>query len=194
MKAPDVILASRSAARSAVLRGAGVPFEPAESGLDEDILKTRMLSEGAGPAAIASALAREKALAVSCLHPGLVIGADQTLDFEGQLHDKPPTLEAAADRLWDMRGHRQGRPSAIEGTGGLQGRQGGQLPGQVSPKAKAHGAHGQGRQQGLLAPPSKHRLGIGQELLHRHLAALAAALRQASGVIGEFQPWGGAGK
>jgi septum formation protein len=106
MKAPDVILASGSAARSVVLRGAGVLFEPAESGLDEDILKTRMLAEGAGPAAIASALAREKALAVSHLRPGLVIGADQTLDFEGRLHDKPPTLEAAADRLWAMRGRR----------------------------------------------------------------------------------------
>ena len=113
MKAPNVILASRSAARSAVLRGAGVPFEPADSGLDEDILKARMLAEGAGPAAIASALAREKALAVSYLRPGLVIGADQTLDFEGRLHDKPPTLEAAAERLWAMRGHRHALHAAV---------------------------------------------------------------------------------
>jgi predicted house-cleaning NTP pyrophosphatase (Maf/HAM1 superfamily) len=45
--------------------------------------------------------------------PGLVIGADQTLDFEGRLHDKPPTLEAAADRLWAMRGRRHALHAAV---------------------------------------------------------------------------------
>lgn len=113
MTAPAVILASKSAARSAVLRGAGVAFDTVDSGLDEDILKTRMLAEAAGPAAIAAALAREKALAVSRLRPGLVIGADQTLDFEGRLHDKPPSLEVAAERLRAMRGRRHALHAAV---------------------------------------------------------------------------------
>lgn len=104
MSAPDVILASRSAARSALLRGAGAPFTTADSGVDEDVLKARILSEGGTPAHVARALAREKALAVSRTRPGLVIGADQTLDFEGRLHDKPATLEDAAARLRAMRG------------------------------------------------------------------------------------------
>ena len=99
MTPPDVILASRSAARSALLRGAGVSFEAADSGVDEAALKTAILAGGAGPAEVASALAREKALAVSRRGPGLVIGADQTLDFEGRLHDKPLSLAEAADRL-----------------------------------------------------------------------------------------------
>ncbi|MCA6285560.1 Maf family protein [Phenylobacterium sp.] len=104
MTPPDVILASRSAARSALLRGAGVSFEAADSGVDEAALKTAILAGGAGPAEVASALAREKALAVSRRGPGLVIGADQTLDFEGRLHDKPLSLAEAADRLRAMRG------------------------------------------------------------------------------------------
>jgi len=109
MTAPDVILASRSAARSTLLRGAGVPFTTADSGVDESILKTRILAAGGTPADVAAALAREKALAVSRTRPGLVIGADQTLDFEGRLHDKPATLAEAAARLRAMRG----RPHAL---------------------------------------------------------------------------------
>ena len=104
MNPPPVILASRSAARSALLRGAGVPFTAADSGVDETILKTQILAEGGTPAAVAAALAREKALAISQSRPGLVIGADQTLDFEGRLHDKPSSLAEAADRLRAMRG------------------------------------------------------------------------------------------
>ncbi len=104
MTPPDVILASRSAARSALLQGAGVSFEAADSGVDEAALKTVILAGGAGPAEVASALAREKALAVSRRRPGLVVGADQTLDFEGRLHDKPLSLAEAADRLRAMRG------------------------------------------------------------------------------------------
>lgn len=104
MTAPPVILASRSAARSALLKGAGVPFSTADSGVDEDILKTELLATGASPAAVAAALAREKALVVSSRRPGLVIGADQTLDFEGRLHDKPTGLDDAAQRLRAMRG------------------------------------------------------------------------------------------
>ena len=109
MKAPPVTLASKSAARSAILRGAGVPFATKDSGVDEDVIKKQLLGRGAGPAEVAAALAREKALAVSRNRPGLVIGADQTLDFEGRLHDKPASLAEAAQRLRAMRG----RPHAL---------------------------------------------------------------------------------
>ena len=109
MTAANVILASRSAARSALLRGAGVPFTAADSGVDESILKTRVLAAGGTPADVAAALAREKALVISRERPGLVIGADQTLDFEGRLHDKPASLGEAADKLRAMRG----RPHAL---------------------------------------------------------------------------------
>ncbi len=113
MKAPPVTLASKSAARSAILRGAGVSFATEDSGVDEDVIKTQLLDRGAGPADVAAALAREKALAVSRTRPGLVIGADQTLDFEGRLHDKPVDLDQAAARLRAMRGRTHALHAAV---------------------------------------------------------------------------------
>jgi septum formation protein len=113
VKAPPVTLASKSAARSAILRGAGVPFATEDSGVDEDVIKTQLLGRGAGPAEVAAALAREKALAVSRNRPGLVIGADQTLDFEGRLHDKPADLDQAAARLRAMRGRTHALHAAV---------------------------------------------------------------------------------
>jgi len=110
---PPVTLASKSAARASILRGAGVPFATADSGVDEDILKAGLLARGAGPAEVAAALAREKALAVSRIRPGLVIGADQTLDFEGRLHDKPVDLAEAAARLRAMRGRTHALHAAV---------------------------------------------------------------------------------
>ncbi|MFN7304741.1 MAG: Maf family protein [Phenylobacterium sp.] len=113
MTPPPVILASKSAARAAVLKAAGVPFETWDAGVDEGAVKDEMLSRGAGPAEVAVALAREKALAVSRSRAGLVIGADQTLDFQGRLYDKPGTLQSAAERLRAMRGQPHALHSAV---------------------------------------------------------------------------------
>jgi septum formation protein len=99
----SVILASKSAARTAVLKGAGVPFETAVSGVDEDSVKMALLAEGQDARAIAEALAELKAVKISRGRPGLVIGADQTLEFEGGLYDKAETLEAARARLKMLR-------------------------------------------------------------------------------------------
>jgi septum formation protein len=99
-----VVLASRSAARAALLAGAGVPFETADAGVDEAALKTALLADGSGPRDIADALAEAKAVKVSARRPGvLVIGADQTMDFEGVLFDKPETMQVARDRLRALR-------------------------------------------------------------------------------------------
>jgi septum formation protein len=106
-------LASKSAARAAVLIGAGVPFDTAGSGVDEDAVKRDLLAEGAGPKAIAEALAEAKAAAVSLSRPGLVIGADQTLDLAGELHDKVETLEEARERLLHLRGKSHQLHSAV---------------------------------------------------------------------------------
>jgi septum formation protein len=100
-----IILASKSAARRAVLEGAGVAFTALGSEVDEDLVKADHLARGEGPQAIAATLAAEKALAVSRQHPdALVIGSDQTLDLEGQLFDKVADLDALRERLRLMRG------------------------------------------------------------------------------------------
>lgn len=113
MSALAVILASKSAARRAVLEGAGVPFEAAVAGVDEDAVKTELLARGASPKAIAEALAERKALRISADRPGLVIGADQTLEFEGGLYDKVDTMAAARERLRLLRARPHQLHSAV---------------------------------------------------------------------------------
>lgn len=99
-----VSLASKSAARQAILRNAGVTFEAVGSGVDEDAAKAGLLAEGASPREVADALAELKAFKVSTKRPGLVIGSDQTLDLDGVLYDKVDTVEAARERLLQLRG------------------------------------------------------------------------------------------
>ena len=96
-----LILASKSAARRAMLSDAGVPFVVQVADVDEDALKT----PGVDPAGLAVELARAKALAVSRHDADAwVLGADQTLAFDGGLVSKAPTLQAARERLAAMRG------------------------------------------------------------------------------------------
>lgn len=109
----QIILASKSAARRAVLTGAGVPFEVSVAGVDEDAVKNAMLAEGASPRDVADALAELKAIKVSRSKPGFVIGSDQTLEFEGKLYDKAETVDAAAERLRTMRGKPHKLHSAV---------------------------------------------------------------------------------
>ena len=109
----SVILASKSAARRAVLDGAGVPYEVHVAGVDEEAVKASLLAEGAGPRDIADALAELKAIRVSRGRPGFVIGADQTLDLEGTLYDKAETVAAARERLLTLRGKTHALHSAV---------------------------------------------------------------------------------
>lgn len=96
-----LILASKSAARRAILTNAGVPFAVQVADVDEDALKT----PGVDPVELAVELARAKALAVSRHDANAwVLGADQTLSFDGGLVSKAPTLDAARARLAAMRG------------------------------------------------------------------------------------------
>jgi len=113
MSAGPIILASKSAARRAVLTGADVPFEVVVAGVDEDAVKASMLAQGAGAREVADALAEIKALKVSQTRQGFVIGSDQTLEFEGRLYDKAASLEAAAERLKAMRGKPHKLHSAV---------------------------------------------------------------------------------
>jgi septum formation protein len=109
----SLVLASKSAARRAVLTGAGVPHEAAVAGVDEEAVKRGLLAEGASPRDIADALAELKAIRVSRGRPDFVIGSDQTLDLEGQLFDKVETIEAARERLKALRGKTHKLHSAV---------------------------------------------------------------------------------
>ena len=109
-----VILASASPARAALLDGAGVAFEAVPAHIDEDEIKAAMHAEGAGCADIAAALATLKAQGVSRRRPGrLVIGADQVLEFDGRVLDKPDGRAAARAQLMALRGHAHDQISCV---------------------------------------------------------------------------------
>ena len=108
-----LVLASKSAARRALLSGAGVAHQAVVSGVDEEAAKADMLARGLGPAEVADALAELKSLVVSGQTPGLVIGADQTLDLDGKLYDKAESFAEARARLTLLRGRTHRLHSAV---------------------------------------------------------------------------------
>ncbi|MDQ1154887.1 nucleoside triphosphate pyrophosphatase [Brevundimonas sp. SORGH_AS_0993] len=98
-----LILASKSAARRAMLENACVPFAVRVAGVDEAAIKAE--SGDLDAAALAVRLAEAKAVAVSRDdETAWVLGSDQTLAFENRLISKAPTLETARERLRAMRG------------------------------------------------------------------------------------------
>jgi septum formation protein len=100
-----ILLASQSAARIALLDSAGIAFTAVPSSVDERAVEAPLLAGGAAPDAIALALAEAKALAVSRTHPGaLVIGADQTLNLDGNRWTKPATIAIAREQLARLSG------------------------------------------------------------------------------------------
>jgi septum formation protein len=108
-----LILASRSPARARLLAAAGVEVELRPADVDEGALKGERLALGETPGEIALALAERKAGAVQTAAHAHVIGADQTLELDGALLDKPATLADARDQLVKLRGRVHQLHSAV---------------------------------------------------------------------------------
>jgi septum formation protein len=99
----DIVLASASPARLAVLRAAGLEPKVMVSGVDETVFSA------ATPAELAGQLARAKAAAVAAglrdrLAGALVIGCDSLLDLDGRALGKPASAAEAATRWREMSG------------------------------------------------------------------------------------------
>ncbi len=99
-----IVLASGSEIRRQIMDSAGLDFDVVVKPVDEAAIKSAMLTEGAKIRDIADALAESKARKVSMVEPGLVIGADQIMEMDGRLFDKPADMDAARERLIEMRG------------------------------------------------------------------------------------------
>jgi septum formation protein len=111
---PSLVLASASAARAAMLAGAGLSFDRDPARIDERAAEAPLRATGAGPADVAELLAEAKALDVSERHPGaLVIGADQTLGLGDERFDKPADMEAARRQLLALSGRTHTLHSAV---------------------------------------------------------------------------------
>jgi septum formation protein len=102
----QLILASTSAARAAMLARAGVEADVMAPMVDEESIKESLSAQGLGARDIADALAEAKAVKLSGKHPGaLVIGADQTLALDdGTMLDKPVDQSQAVVQLKAMAG------------------------------------------------------------------------------------------
>lgn len=100
-----IILASGSEIRQTLLRNAGVEFETHVAKVDEQSIRAALENEQASPRDIADALAEFKAQKVAMKMPeALVIGCDQTLDFNGGVLSKPTSPQNAVEQLDMLRG------------------------------------------------------------------------------------------
>lgn len=102
---PQLILASASSSRRALLAAAAVPVRCIAASIDEAEIKLAMRQEKAGAMAVAETLAELKACRISQKEPGaLVIGADQMLTCGDVWFDKPVDLDQAAGHLRALSG------------------------------------------------------------------------------------------
>lgn len=109
----EVILASGSASRRALLEGAGVSAKSIKPNVDEDAAKAGMRAEGLSVRDQAMQLAELKAIKVSRTLPGLVIGGDQMLNLDGEAFDKPVDMSAARSHLEKLSGKAHRLETAI---------------------------------------------------------------------------------
>jgi nucleoside triphosphate pyrophosphatase len=109
-----LLLASKSAARRAMLEAAGVPFDCIEARLDEEAAKAGLWSAGFEAFDMAEELAQLKALSAEAPDDALVLGADQVLERDdGTILSKPASREEAFDQLVSLRGTAHRLHSAV---------------------------------------------------------------------------------
>ena len=100
-----IILASKSKVRKEILDKNNITSTVEPSNVDEDIIKTSLLSEKASPEIISKNLAEVKANKISIKYPDkLVLGADSVIDLEGKLISKPVNREDALKILRELNG------------------------------------------------------------------------------------------
>jgi septum formation protein len=99
----DLVLASTSPYRRALLERLGIPFRSNAPKCDESALKTEDLH----PIRLAERLAHAKAASLAAGEEAraTVIGCDQLLFFDGKVFGKPGTVEAAIEQLVSLSGH-----------------------------------------------------------------------------------------
>ena len=103
----NLILASQSFARQALLRQAGLFFNAAPAALDEEMIRQSALAEGASTDEIAILLAEMKGEKCAANYPDdMIIASDQLLVCEGKIYGKPNSLDEAKTQLMALSGKR----------------------------------------------------------------------------------------
>jgi len=102
---PKIILASASKIRATIMADAGIKFAICPTNIDEDVIKNQCLAEKQSIPYLVEKLAFAKARALPSASNEIIIGADQVLEFEGKVFDKPRSVKEAYTRLLALRGH-----------------------------------------------------------------------------------------
>lgn len=105
LSSEEIILASASPSRAALLTGAGIQFQRIPAHIDEQEVKRSAAAEGSNAIDVAKILADMKALRISNQYPeSLVVGADQMLECDGAWFDKPRNRDEAKISLQKLQG------------------------------------------------------------------------------------------
>jgi septum formation protein len=113
----DLVLASETASLRRLLEASGLAFRTLSLNLEENAPNQATLLEtlgGTDPADVAELLARTRIEEAHARAPGaLIIGAHQVVSLNGKVLEKPTTVDAARDRLFELRGKTHELHSAV---------------------------------------------------------------------------------
>lgn len=110
MQSPNLVLASTSQTRRAILENAGLNFETRQPLSDEEGAKSKLINLSAKE--LARYLAAQKALSLST-SDSIILGCDQTLSCRGKLYNKPRSIAEALQQLLELRGQSHMLHSAL---------------------------------------------------------------------------------
>jgi septum formation protein len=110
----NIILASASVIRLKILNDFGFNVKVEAANIDEDEIKNSLLAEKFSSFDISRTLAETKATKISSKFYGqTVLGADQVLDFEGNIFNKPESMELATSLMKRLNGKEHSLFSSI---------------------------------------------------------------------------------
>jgi septum formation protein len=110
----NIILASASGIRLKILKDFGFNVKVEVVNIDEDEIKNSLLAEKFSSFDISRALAETKAKKISSkIYDQTVLGADQVLDFEGNIFNKPKNMELAMSLMKRLNGKEHSLFSSI---------------------------------------------------------------------------------
>jgi septum formation protein len=110
----NIILASASVIRLKILNDFGFNVKVEAANIDEDEIKNSLLAEKFSSFDISRTLAETKATKISSKFYGqTVLGADQVLDFEGNIFNKPESIELATSLMKRLNGKEHSLFSSI---------------------------------------------------------------------------------
>ena len=110
----NIILASASGIRLKILNDFGFNVKVEVANIDEDEIKNSLLAEKFTSFDISRALAETKAKKISSkINDQTVLGADQVLDLEGNIFNKPENMELAVSLMNRLNGKKHSLFSSI---------------------------------------------------------------------------------